>query len=60
MDFFKPDELAAAVAELLHNRKQAAALGNAARRTVVEHYSLENCIPRQLSYGACGEPILGR
>ena len=49
VDFFKPDELAAAVAELLHNRKQATALGNAARRTVVEHYSLENCIPRQLS-----------
>jgi glycosyltransferase involved in cell wall biosynthesis len=49
VDFFKPADLAAAVAELLHNRTRAAELGAAARRTVVEHYSLDNCLPRQLS-----------
>ena len=49
VDFFKPNDLAAAVAELLNNRKQAAELGQAARNTVVKHYSLANCLPRQLS-----------
>ena len=49
VDFFKPNDLAAAVAELLNNRNEAAVLGQAARRTVVKHYSLANCLPRQLS-----------
>ena len=49
VDFFKPNDLAAAVAELLNNRKQAAELGQAARNTLVKHYSLANCLPRQLS-----------
>jgi glycosyltransferase involved in cell wall biosynthesis len=49
VDFFQPNDLAAALAELLQNRARAAELGAAARRTVVEHYSLKNCLPRQLS-----------
>jgi len=49
VDFFKPHDLAAAVADLLHNRERASELGQAARHTVVNHYSLANCVPRQLS-----------
>ena len=49
VDFFKPNDLAAAVAELLSNRNDAAVLGQAARNTIVKHYSLANCLPRQLS-----------
>jgi len=49
VDFFKPIDLATAVAELLKNRKDAAVLGQSARHTVVTHYSLANCVPRQLS-----------
>ncbi len=49
VDFFKPDDLAAAVAELLHNRERAALLGARARETVVQNYSLEQCVPRQLA-----------
>ncbi len=49
VDFFKPNDLATAVAELLNNRNEASALGQAARRTIVKQYSLANCLPRQLS-----------
>ncbi len=49
VDFFRPDDLAAAVADLLRNRSKAEALGVAARRTVVEHYSLSDCLPRHLA-----------
>ena len=42
-------DLAAAVAELLKNPNEAAVLGQTARNTIVMHYSLANCIPRQLS-----------
>ncbi len=48
VDFFSPSELAEAMSELLRNPKRAALLGSAARETVVNHYSLENCLPRQL------------
>lgn len=49
VDFFSPTSLAAAVADLLSNRGRASALGEAARRTVLKDYSLEVCLPRQLS-----------
>ena len=49
VDFFKPNDLATAISELLNNHKEARALGKAARDTVVNHYSLANCVPRQLS-----------
>lgn len=49
VDFFSPGDLASAIAELLANRPQARALGEAARTTVLGNYSLEGCMPRQLS-----------
>ncbi|WP_411869951.1 glycosyltransferase family 4 protein [Vulcanococcus limneticus] len=49
VDFFKPGDLAAAVAELLANRPLAQRLGTEARQTVQTSYSLERCLPRQLA-----------
>jgi len=49
VDFFDPTALADALVELLNNRKLAKTLGQAARQTVLEHYSLERCVPRQLA-----------
>ena len=49
VDFFKPDDLATAVIDLLNHPKRAASLGNAARQTVLENYSLEHCVPRHLA-----------
>jgi len=49
VDFFSPGDLASAVAELLQNRETAAALGQAARRTVERTYELESCVTRQLA-----------
>ena len=49
VDFFSPGDLASAIAELLANRPRARALGEAARATVLSNYSLEGCLPRQLS-----------
>ena len=49
VDFFSPSDLAAAVAELVSQPERAQALGAEARRTVQRHYSLEQCLPRQLS-----------
>jgi glycosyltransferase involved in cell wall biosynthesis len=49
VDFFKPNDLAEAVAELLHNRERAQELGRNARQTILQHYSLEKCVPRHLA-----------
>lgn len=49
VDFFKPHDLAAAIAELLNNRALAKYLGEKARATIHPHYSLEHCVPRQLA-----------
>lgn len=49
VDFFRPDDLAAAVADLLEHRERAAALGRHARETILSRYSLERCLPRQLA-----------
>ena len=49
VDFFSPGELAAAVAELLHDRERAASFGQAARRTVETTYDLDTCVTRQLA-----------
>ena len=48
VDFFSPQQLAEAVANLLRNREQAMTLGAAARQTVLANYSLEQCVPRHL------------
>ena len=49
VDFFKPEDLAAAIADLLSHRELAEQLGAAARATVHPRYSLEHCVPRQLA-----------
>ena len=48
VDFFSPHQLAEAVAEMLHKPERAATLGTAARQTILDHYSLERCVPRHL------------
>ena len=49
VNFFSPSDLAVAIAEMLVNRGRARSLGQAARSTIIQHYSLEGCLPRQLS-----------
>ena len=48
VDFFSPDDLACAVAEMLNNRENAKSMGDAARQTILQKYSLEKCVPLQL------------
>ena len=48
VDFFSPSALAEAMADLLKSPDWAAALGRAARETVLKDYSLDICLPRQL------------
>ena len=49
VDFFAPQQLAEAIAELLSERKLAQELGEAARATVLQHYRLADCVQRQLA-----------
>lgn len=49
VDFFRPADLAAAVADLLINRDRARSLAEKARETILDRYSLERCVPRQLA-----------
>lgn len=50
VDFFDGEALAATVAEVLADPAAHRPLGQAARRTVVEHYDLQSvCLPRQLA-----------
>jgi glycosyltransferase involved in cell wall biosynthesis len=49
VNFFSPDDLASAVAELLQNPERAIAFGAEARRTVQRSYELEGCVTRQLA-----------
>ena len=49
VDFFKPKELAESVAKILEDKKLTRHLGTNARKTIEEDYSLERCLPRQLS-----------
>lgn len=48
VDFFSPSELAASIAELLHDRPLAQRLGEAARNTILQRFRLESCLQRQL------------
>lgn len=47
VDFFKPKEIAAAVAEMIKNPSAARKMGHAARERIVRNYSLAKCLPRQ-------------
>jgi glycosyltransferase involved in cell wall biosynthesis len=49
VDFFSPDDLASAVAELLQNPERAKAFGAEARLTVQRTYELDACVTRQLA-----------
>jgi glycosyltransferase involved in cell wall biosynthesis len=49
VDFFSPQDLATAIAELLANRSLAAQLGTAARETVLQRFRLASCVQRQLA-----------
>ena len=49
VDFFDPHQLAESVDTLLRDRSQAQALGYEARQTVLQRYSLNVCLPQQLS-----------
>ena len=49
VDFFSPEQLAEAIAELLINRELADELGQAARETIVRRFSLNDCVQRQLA-----------
>ncbi len=49
VDFFKPQELAAAISELLRDRTKAEKLGKAARETILRRFELQNCVEQQLS-----------
>ena len=49
VDFFSPNDLAEAMVEILAKPHLAAALGEAARTTILDHFGIANCVPRQLS-----------
>ena len=49
VDFFSPDCLADAIDGLLRDREMAESLGVEARQSVLQKYSLEKCVPQQLS-----------
>lgn len=49
VDFFSPNNLAEAIAEILNNRSLAQQLGEAARRTVIQRFNLSSCVQRQLA-----------
>lgn len=49
VNFFRPDELAESIAELLENRSLAEELGIAARRTIVNRFQLKSCVEQQLA-----------
>lgn len=49
VDFFAPQQLAEAIAELLSERKLAKELGEAARATVLKNYRLADCLQHQLA-----------
>jgi glycosyltransferase involved in cell wall biosynthesis len=48
-DFFDPDALAQVICTLLEDRVLARQLGQMARTTIEQKYSLKTCLPRQLA-----------
>ena len=49
VDFFSHKDLAQAVCTLLEDRALANKFGQQARKLVLDNYSLEKCVPRQIS-----------
>jgi glycosyltransferase involved in cell wall biosynthesis len=49
VDFFSPSALAEAVSTVLNNPALALQLGQSARELVLERFSLNQCVPRQLA-----------
>jgi len=49
VDFFSPASLSDAVTTLLHDPVTASELGKRARNSVVQRFSLQVCVPRQLA-----------
>ena len=49
VDFFSPSQLAKAVEDLIANPQEARSIGANARTTILENYSLSQCVPRQLA-----------
>ncbi len=47
-DFFSPEEVAERVSEALDNPQAMMQIRENARRTVLEHYALDKCLPRQI------------
>ena len=48
-DFFSPSQLAECVNNILSNKSLASYLGANARQHILNNYSIEKCVPRQLS-----------
>lgn len=49
VNFFSPSDLAESVETIISNPKQASELGHNARNTILQRYSINHCVPRQLS-----------
>ena len=49
VDFFSPCAVAESIATVLEDRPLAVRLGQAARKTILDKYSLSECLPRHLS-----------
>ena len=49
VDFFSPSDLATAMADMLRQPQRYASMRAAARQTILDHYSLERCVPRHLA-----------
>ncbi|KZR61791.1 glycosyltransferase family 4 protein [Prochlorococcus sp. MIT 1303] len=49
VDFFEPKAIGTAVCDLLRDRKLAKSLGEKARKSILQKYSLEVCLPQQLN-----------
>ena len=59
VDFFDPNQLAEAIAELINNRKLATQLGKSARKTILQKYELSRCIQRISTNGLVANRAIG-
>ena len=49
VDFFSPSDLASATADMLLQPQRYAAMRATAWQTILDHYSLDRCVPRHLA-----------